>query len=261
MKEARCKILLDTADIRDDDFQRYLEGAEIATTIIPGPGPLTPVEYVGTRRALERMIGKWFSTNSPEEDRAMVDSIALVDALMSAEDRARFVELLQEESARAYEDGDDSLEVALEYELNGVRGLVDLSDEELLAEADSTYLEGAELANPPDGGYWDPTGDELFRLWAKCRMPGVLCPDCGGSGEVKVEVAFGCNLDDCPKCGGSGLQGQPLLPKYLVTRVRKVADHLEVQAASPQEAIEKATRSGAWTGQEDKDVRLSAHQE
>jgi Zn-finger nucleic acid-binding protein len=261
MSESKFRVVLDTADPQNECFRAYLDGAGIAARGLGKSGNYVSVEYVGARRALEAMIEKHWGTGVPEEDRAMVDSIEPVGARMSAEDRAKFVELLQEESGHMHGDLDDSLETVLEYELNGVRGLAELSDEELLAEADSTYLEGAELSNPPDGGCWDPTEDELFRLWAKCRMPGVLCPDCGGSGEVKVKVAFGCNLDDCPKCGGSGLSSLVLPPKYVVVRNRRVFERVELRAATPQEAAEKAKESCAWTGQSDEQLTLKVFAE
>ena len=177
---------------------------------------------------------------------------------MEKTDRDSLIELLIDRDAQMYsgEKSCDLVETILDMVRDGIRGLVDFSDEELLAEADSTYLEGAELSNPPDGGCWDPTEDELFRLWAKCRMPGVLCPDCGGSGEVKVKVAFGCNLDDCPKCGGSGLSGLVLPPKYTVIRNRQVTEYVELRAATPQEAAEKSKKSDAWTGQSDEQLTL-----
>ena len=261
MEEVMCKVVLDTADSRSEYLEGYLSGANIVHRAIIDLGNCAEVEYTGTRRALVAMIEGPFSTNCPEEDRAMVDSIVPVGAQMSAEDRARFVELLQEESGHMHGDLDDSLETVLEYELNGVRGLAELSDEELLAEADSTYLEGAELSNPPDGGCWDPTEDELFRLWAKCRMPGVLCPDCGGSGEVKVKVAFGCNLDDCPKCGGSGLSSLVLPPKYVVVCTRQIVKRVELPAATPQEAAEKAKKLCAWTRQADEQLTFEVFAE
>jgi len=264
MSEEKCKVVLDTADSRSEYLEGYLSGANIVHRAIIDLGNCAEVEYTGTRRALVAMIEGPFSTNCPEEDRAMVDSIVPLGARMSAEDRAKFVELLQEESARSESDGSDDdtlVETILNYELLGVRGLVDFSDEELLAEADSTYLEWEELANSPDGDCWDPTEDELFRLWAKCRMPGVLCPDCGGSGEVKVEVTFGCNLDDCPKCGGSGLSSLVLPPKYVVVRNRRVFERVELRAATPQEAAEKAKESCAWTGQSDEQLTLKVFAE
>ena len=182
---------------------------------------------------------------------------------MEKTDRDSLIELLIDRDAQMYsgEKSCDLVETILDMVRDGIRGLVDFSDEELLAAADSTYLEGAELANPPDVGCWDPTIDELFRLWAKCRMPGVLCPDCAGSGEVKVKVAFGCNLDDCPKCGGSGLSSLVLPPKYVVVCKRQIVKRVELRAATPWEAAEEAKKLCAWTSQSDEQLTLKVFAE
>lgn len=257
MEEVTCKVVLDTVEPNNEHFQGYLDGANIAWSAVGNYGNYIQVEYTGTRRALEAMIKKHFSTNDPAHDSSMVDGIVPVGSAMEKADRDRLIELLVESAADMYGD-EKSYEVVEEIVgmvRDGIRGYVDEPDEALLAEASSDYVdEEGKLVGDPVGGDWDPTEDEKFRIFAKYRFPDVLCKVCAGTGEVHGQ--FGESLIDCPECHSSGLSGLVLPPKYTVIRNRQVTEYVELRAATPQEAAEKSKKSDAWTGQSDEQLTL-----
>ena len=176
---------------------------------------------------------------------------------MEKTDRDSLIELLIDRDAQMYsgEKSCDLVETILDMVRDGIRGYVDEPDEALLAEASSDYVdEHGDLVGDPVGEDWDPTEDEVFRIFAKYRFPDLLCKACGGSGEVKSEGSIA--LVDCGGCRGSGLSGLVLPPKYTVIRNRQVTEYVELRAATPQEAAEKAKKLGAWTGQSDEQLTL-----
>ena len=176
---------------------------------------------------------------------------------MEKTDRDSLIELLIDRDAQMYsgEKSCDLVETILDMVRDGIRGYVDEPDEALLAEASSDYVdEHGNLVGDPVGEDWDPTEDEVFRIFAKYRFPDLLCKVCGGSGEVKPEGSIA--LVDCGGCRGSGLSGLVLPPKYTVIRNRQVTEYVELRAATPQEAAEKSKKSDAWTGQSDEQLTL-----
>ena len=176
---------------------------------------------------------------------------------MEKTDRDSLIELLIDRDAQMYsgEKSCDLVETILDMVRDGIRGYVDEPDEALLAEASSDYVdEHGNLVGDPVGEDWDPTEDEVFRIFAKYRFPDLLCKVCGGSGEVKPEGSIA--LVDCDGCRGSGLSGLVLPPKYTVIRNRQVTEYVELRAATPQEAAEKSKKSDAWTGQSDEQLTL-----
>ena len=179
------------------------------------------------------------------------------EVTMEKIDRNALIELLIERDSGMYLDEKprDLVETILGFIRDGIRGYVDEPDEALLAEASSDYVdEHGNLVGDPVGEDWDPTEDEVFRIFAKYRFPDLLCKVCGGSGEVKPEGSIA--LVDCDGCRGSGLSGLALLPKYTVVRNRQVAEYVELRAATPQEAAEKAKASTEWTGQSTEQLTL-----
>jgi len=236
MEEVTCRVVLDTAEPSSEHFQGYLDGASIEWSAVGNIGNYVQVEYTGTRRALETMIKKHFSTNDRTHDQSLIDGIVPVDSTMEKVDRDKLIELLVESATDMYSD-EKSYEVVEDVVgmlRDGVRGYVDESDEALLAEASSFYVnDDGDLADYD----WDPTDDEVFRIFAKYKFPNVLCKVCGGKGE------------DCGECRGSGLFGQALKSKYTVVRSRRVVECVELRATSPQEAAEKSKKSNAWIGQ------------
>lgn len=182
---------------------------------------------------------------------------------MEKTDRDSLIELLIDRDAQMYsgEKSCDLVETILDMVRDGIRGYVDEPDDALLAEASSDYVdEHGNLVGDPVGEDWDPTEDEVFRIFAKYRFPDLLCKVCGGSGEVKPEGSIA--LVDrsarfiCDGCRGSGLSGLVLPPKYTVIRNRQVTEYVELRAATPQEAAEKSKKSDAWTGQSDEQLTL-----
>ena len=176
---------------------------------------------------------------------------------MEKADRDNLIELLIDRDAQMYSDEKscDLIETILGMVRDGIRGYVDEPDEALLAEASSDYVdEHGNLVGDPVGEDWDPTEDEVFRIFAKYRFPDLLCKVCGGSGEVKPEGSIA--LVDCDGCRGSGLSGLVLPPKYTVIRNRQVTEYVELRAATPKEAAEKSKKSDAWTGQSDEQLTL-----
>ena len=172
-------------------------------------------------------------------------------------DRDALIESLIDRDYNMYsgEKSSDLVETILGFIRDGIRGYVDEPDEALLAEAASDYVdEKGNLVGDPVGGDWNPTEDEVFRIWAKYRCPDILCKACGGKGEVKPEGSIA--LVDCDGCRGSGLSGLVLEPKYTVIRNRQVTEYVELRAATPQEAAEKSKKSDAWTGQSDEQLTL-----
>jgi hypothetical protein len=258
MEEVTCKVVLDTADPNDEHFLGYLDGAGIKLKSLSESGNYVSVEYVGTRCALSKMIERHFKTNASGEDRAMLESIVPVGSTMDPRDRARLIELMQEQSGDMHrdEEHEDLIKMLMEYELNGVRGLSDEPDEALLGEAASDYVDDKGKVVGLVGDF-DPVNDEVFRTWAKYVHPELLCATCHGSGEGGgVDFDGKTKLLDCPTCKGSGLSGLALLPKYTVVRNRQVGEYVEVRATSPQEAAEKAKASSNWTGQADEQLTL-----
>jgi hypothetical protein len=176
---------------------------------------------------------------------------------MEKTDRDSLIELLIDRDAQMYsgEKSCDLVETILDMVRDGIRGYVDEPDEALLAEASSDYVdEHGNLVGDPVGEDWDPTEDEVFRIFAKYRFPDLLCKVCGGSGEVKPEGSIA--LVDCDGCRGSGLSSLVLPPKYTVIRNRQVTEYVELRAATPQEAAEKSKKSDAWSGQSDEQLTL-----
>jgi hypothetical protein len=260
VEEVKCKVLLDAVDPEDDRFQGYMEGADIGWSRV---GPNNGCEFSGTRRALLAMVQKYFSTNAPEEDRAMLNSIVPVASAMDPNDRSKLIELMQEQSGNMHVDAkhDDLIETIMEYELNGVRGLSDEPDEALLGEAASDYVDDKGKVVGLVGDF-DPVNDELFRIWAKYVHPELLCATCQGSGEGGgMDFDGKTKLLDCPTCRGSGLSGLVLPPKYTVIRNRQVTEYVELRAATPKEAAEKSKKSDAWTGQSDEQLTLEVFAE
>jgi hypothetical protein len=75
-----CRVELDTADLKEEYFQGWLDASNIHRAIRGNFGNYEQVEYVGTRQALEAMVRKFFWTNDPTgaEDAANLASIAPV---------------------------------------------------------------------------------------------------------------------------------------------------------------------------------------
>lgn len=94
--------------------------------------------------------------------------------------------------------------------------------------------------------------DEVFRIWAKYVHPELLCEACRGIGHFPGAD----RPEDCPDCLGSGLRAHPLLPKFTVIRTRQVTEFVELRAATPKEAAERAKNLDAWTQQLDEPVSL-----
>ena len=185
-----------------------------------------------------------------------------VTCKMEKADHDSLIELLIDRDAQMYsgEKSCDLVETILDMVRDGIRGYVDEPDEALLAEASSDYVdEHGNLVGDPVGGDWDPTEDEVFRIFAKYRFPDLLCKVCGGSGEVKPEGSIA--LVDCDGCRGSGLSGLVLPPKYVVVCKRQIVKRVELRAATPREAAEEAKKLCAWTSQSDEQLTLEVFAE
>ena len=212
---------------------------------------LTPAEFLGRYLSWNGIIGyAEFIVQLVEALGWRLEQPA--PRTMPDADRGRLIELLLELASTTYQDDSgDAVEDALEYELNGTRGLSNESDEALLAEAGGNYEDGEDgegaLVLGPLGDNFDPTTDELFRIWARHAHPEVLCRPCGGTGKMPIDGDIAdVQSDECPACGGSGLAADASGTKFVVVRTRKIAESIEVRAFSAEEAKEKALAGKRW---------------
>jgi hypothetical protein len=148
--------------------------------------------------------------------------------ILSADDRNTLIE----EAASITLDAANS-ELEFVDLVNGIRGFVDYSDEELLANAvEMEIVDGA-----VDFDQLDPVNSRAHHIWMKYKAPNLLCSKCGGTGT------------NCPACDGDGLYHEQPPLSFVVFRTRTVTEFVNITAPTAKAAAIAAKFSSRWSEQ------------
>jgi ribosomal protein L40E len=168
---------------------------------------LTPKEFFDSYLVWNGIIG--YSTSLAEIFEVLGWKLKEAPpTVMTPEDRLKILSVLKEQYSKMYSDckQHEVVEELVEAVFNGVSGLVETSDKELLGEVGQPYIDGDGTLCGTPGDDYNPTNDEAFRIWASYVRPEILCKECFGSGTI------GEQAEKCTTCGGTGLRPSEVLP-------------------------------------------------